>query len=104
MDCFSSIFFLSFQDFYTIVLDELVLEVAARHRDDVLAQPSDQDYNRGRTHCVQTVHFVATWIFGNRKQMCCTKLLCMADKENISRPTWTVCWLHAWKTRIDNAK
>ena len=50
MDCFSSIFFLSFQDFYTIVLDELVLEVAARHRDDVLAQPSDQDYNRGRTH------------------------------------------------------
>ena len=28
MDCFSSIFFLSFQDFYTIVLDELVLEVA----------------------------------------------------------------------------
>jgi hypothetical protein len=49
MDCFSSIFFLSFQDFYTIVLDELVLEVAARHRDDDLAQPSDQDYNRGRT-------------------------------------------------------
>jgi hypothetical protein len=34
MDCFSSIFFLSLQDFYTIVL-----EVVARHRDDVLAQP-----------------------------------------------------------------
>jgi hypothetical protein len=50
MDCFSSIFILSFQDFYTIVLDELVLEVAARHRDDVLAQPPDQDYNRGRRH------------------------------------------------------
>jgi hypothetical protein len=31
-------------------------------------------------------------------------LLCMADKGKISRPTWTVCWLHAWKTRIDNAK
>jgi hypothetical protein len=41
MDCFSSIFFLSFQDFYTIVLDELVLEVVARHRDDILAQPSE---------------------------------------------------------------
>jgi hypothetical protein len=27
MDCFSSIFFLSFQDYYAIVLDELVLEV-----------------------------------------------------------------------------
>jgi hypothetical protein len=39
MDCFSSIFFPSFQDFYTIVLDELVLEVVARHRDDILAQP-----------------------------------------------------------------
>ena len=74
MDCFSSIFFPSFQDFYTIVLDELVLEVAARHRDDVLAQPSDQDYNRGRTHTVYIqVHFVATWLFGNRKQACCTK-------------------------------
>jgi hypothetical protein len=21
------------------------------------------------------------------------------DKGKISRPTWTVCWLHAWKTR-----
>jgi hypothetical protein len=43
MDCFSSIFFLSFQDFYTIVLDELVLEVVACHRDDILAQPPDQE-------------------------------------------------------------
>jgi hypothetical protein len=34
---------LSFQDFYTIIL-----EVAARYRDDVLAQPPDQDYNRDR--------------------------------------------------------
>ena len=50
MDCFSSTFFLSFQDFYTIVLDELVLEVVARHRDDILAQPPDQDYNRDRRH------------------------------------------------------
>jgi hypothetical protein len=54
MDCFSSIFFLSFQDFYTIVLDELVLEVVTRHRDDVLAQPPDQDYNRQKTHCVDS--------------------------------------------------
>jgi hypothetical protein len=60
MDCFSPIYFLSFQDLYTIVLDELVLEVAARHRDDVLAQPPDQDYNRGRRHTAYTVHFVAT--------------------------------------------
>ena len=50
MDCFSPIYFLSFQDFYTIVLDELVLDVVARHRDDVLAQPPDQDYNRDRRH------------------------------------------------------
>ena len=50
MDCFSSIFILSFQDFYTIVLDELALEVVARHRDDILAQPPDQDYNRDRRH------------------------------------------------------
>jgi hypothetical protein len=40
----------SFQDFYTIVLNELVLEVVARHRDDILAQPPDQDYNRDRRH------------------------------------------------------
>ena len=50
MDCFSSIVFPSFQEFYTIVLDELVLEVVARHRDDILAQPPDQDYNRDRRH------------------------------------------------------
>ena len=50
MDCFSSIFFPSFQDFYTIVLEELVLEVVARHRDNILAQHPDQDYNRDRRH------------------------------------------------------
>jgi hypothetical protein len=49
MDCFSSIFSPSFQDFYAIVLDELVLEVVARHRDDILAQPPDQDYNKCET-------------------------------------------------------
>ena len=32
------------------VLDELVLEVVACHRDDILAQPPDQDYNRDRRH------------------------------------------------------
>jgi hypothetical protein len=52
----------------------------------------------------QAVHFVATWLFGSRKQACCTKLLCMADKAKMSRLTWTVCWLHALKTRIDNPK
>jgi hypothetical protein len=58
MDCFSStcIFFLSFQDFYTIVLDELVLKVVARHRDDILAQPPDQDYNRDRRHTALKKH------------------------------------------------
>ena len=60
MDCFSSIFFLFFQDFYTIVLDELVLEVAARHRDDVLAQPPDQDYNRSRIHTAYR-HAAGLW-------------------------------------------
>jgi hypothetical protein len=62
MDCFSSIFFLSFQDFYTIVLNELVLEVAARHRDDVLAQPSDQDYHRGRRHTAHRQYIL--WLHG----------------------------------------
>ena len=62
MDCFSSIFFPSFQDFYTIVLDELVLEVAARHRDDVLAQPSDQDYHRGRRHTAHRQYIL--WLHG----------------------------------------
>ena len=32
------------------VLDELVLEVVARHRDDILTQPPDQVYNRDRRH------------------------------------------------------
>ena len=76
MDCFSSIFFLSFHDFYTIVLDELVLEVAARHRDDDLAQPSDQDYNRGRTYTVY-IQYILWWhgylTTGNRRVVpsCC---------------------------------
>jgi hypothetical protein len=43
MDCFSSIFLLSFQDFYTIVLNELVLEVVARH--DYLSESSRHETN-----------------------------------------------------------
>jgi hypothetical protein len=54
MDCFSSIFFLSFQDFYTIVLNELVLEVVARHRDDILAQPSCLHCKTDVQNCKQT--------------------------------------------------
>ena len=57
MDCFSSIFFLSFQDFYAIVFEVAV-------RDDVLAQPPDQDYNRGRRHNRTDSTFcgdMATW-------------------------------------------
>ena len=104
MDCFSSIFSPSFQDFYTIVLDELVLEVVARHRDDILAQPPDQDYNRDRRHTATDSTFCGDMAIWEQETGVCTKLLCMADKGKISRPTWTVCWLHAWKTRIDNPK
>jgi hypothetical protein len=43
-----------------LVLDELVLEVAARHRDDVLAQPPDQDYNRSRIHTAYR-HAAGLW-------------------------------------------
>lgn len=41
---------LSLQDFYTIVLDELVLEVAIRSRNDALAEPRDIDYNKAHSH------------------------------------------------------
>lgn len=41
---------LSLQDFYTIVLDELVLEVAIRSRNDALAEPRDIDYNKAHRH------------------------------------------------------
>ena len=73
MDCYSSIFFLSFQDFYIIVLDELVLEVAARHRDDVLAQLPDQDYNRGRRNTAYILWRHGYLGAGNRRVVpsCC---------------------------------
>jgi hypothetical protein len=48
MDCFSSIFFLSFQDFYTIVLDELVLEVFGTENNfilDYLSESSRHEAN-----------------------------------------------------------
>ena len=76
MDCFSSIFFPSFPDFYTIVLDVLVLEVVARHRDDILAQLTDQDYNRDRRHTAHRQYIM--WrhgylVAGNRRFVpsCC---------------------------------
>ena len=37
-----------FQDVNLLVLDELVLHVAQMYRQDVLALPQDEDYNKGK--------------------------------------------------------
>ena len=80
------------------VLDELVLEVVARHRDDILAQPPDQDTLRtDSTFCGD----MGIW---EQETGVLYQVHVYGDKGEISRPTWTVCWLHAWKTRIDNPK
>lgn len=67
---------LSLQDFYTIVLDELVLEVAIRSRNDALAEPRDIDYNKAHRHAAYRQYVM--WIHGhlgagNRKVIpsCC---------------------------------
>jgi hypothetical protein len=39
-----------FQDFHNIALDELTLEVEIRYRNDFLAQPNDDHYNRCHHH------------------------------------------------------
>jgi hypothetical protein len=39
-----------FQDFDLVVLDEVVLLVAKRYRQDVLAAAHDDDFNRGKRH------------------------------------------------------
>ena len=36
------------QDFNLLVLDELVMHVAEMYRQDVLALPHDEDYNKGK--------------------------------------------------------
>ena len=38
------------QDFDLVVLDEVVLLVAQRYRQDVLAEGHDDDFNRGKGH------------------------------------------------------
>lgn len=49
-------------DFSTVVLDELVLEVAMRYRDDILRQPADADYNRSHRHAAYRQFIL--WIHG----------------------------------------
>jgi hypothetical protein len=98
MDCFSSIFILSFQDFYTIVLDELALEVVTRHRDDILAQPPDQDYNRVLWYWMNTIS-VMLYLRGHQQLvMRCGFLLvegCMVTclVFNSKDYSCVICWL-----------
>jgi hypothetical protein len=44
------LYWLMFQDFDLVVLDEMVLLVAQRYRQDVLAAGHDDDFNRGKRH------------------------------------------------------
>ncbi|VDI69370.1 Hypothetical predicted protein [Mytilus galloprovincialis] len=49
-------------DFQQCVLDELVLELAIRYRNDFLAQPEDENYNRCHRHAAYRQYIL--WIHG----------------------------------------
>ncbi|CAC5371849.1 unnamed protein product [Mytilus coruscus] len=50
------------EDFQQCVLDELVLELAIRYRNDFLAQPEDDNYNRCHRHAAYRQYIL--WIHG----------------------------------------
>ena len=55
-----------FQDFDLVVLDEVVLLVAQRYRQDVLAAGHDDDFNRGKRHAsLQAIHLMESWVSGS---------------------------------------
>lgn len=54
--------YIFFKDFYTVVFDELVLEVAMRYHNDVLAEPRDDNINRSRRHAAYRQYIM--WIHG----------------------------------------
>lgn len=56
----NKVFFL--QDFYIIVLDEFVLEVVIRSRNDVLVELRDIDYNKVYRYVVYRQYVM--WIYG----------------------------------------
>jgi len=64
------------QDFDLVVLDEVVLLVAQRYRQDVLAAEEDNDYNRGKRHAAYRQFILWTYGYlgsGNRRVIpsCC---------------------------------
>ena len=80
------------QDFYTIVLDELVLEVAMRYRNDAPAEPLENNYNKVRRHAAYRQSVM--WMHGRRwKPKSDSKLLCFEDTEQISRAIRPICRL-----------
>ncbi|CAG2219411.1 unnamed protein product [Mytilus edulis] len=80
-------------DYHNVVLDPLVLEVAMRNGNDMIAQPPEKDYNRCHRHTayrryVLRIHI--SWIWEQTKN---SKLLCLGSQERFPRPIWPIRWI-----------
>ena len=91
------------QDFNLLILDDLVLQVAQMYRQDVLALPQDEDYNKGKRHAAYRQYIL--WHHGRLAPWCggqpdYSQLLCLGNSGQVPRPVWTICGICTFSFRL----
>ena len=77
-----------FQHFNVLVLDEGILALSQRYRQDMLVLPEDGDWNRGNSN-LHTDN-LSCGTMANSVQA--TEVVCMAHKGQIPGQLWPIHW------------
>lgn len=89
-------------DFHVLCLDEAVLALARLYREDVLALPADENYNRANRHAAYRQFIL--WTYGKlgagQRKVIPSCVVWKIRDGQIPRAFWTIRRISSWETCI----